>query len=146
MLRKLLDVWGKKKIVFTNGCFDIMHAGHVDYLEKAKKHGDKLIVGLNTDSSVRRLKGKSRPICDERSRARVLASLACVDAVIVFNDDTPIKLISLIKPHVLVKGAGYTIDTIVGASLVKKRGGKVITVPLVHKYSTSSIIKKIKNS
>jgi D-glycero-beta-D-manno-heptose 1-phosphate adenylyltransferase len=141
----LVADWKKQgKVVFTNGCFDIIHLGHVDYLEKARNLGQKLVVGLNTDASVQRLKGKTRPITDEKSRARVMASLSFVDAVILFDEDTPLELISYLKPDILVKGNDYTVETIVGADVVMKNGGKVETVPLVNGYSTSNVIEKIK--
>jgi rfaE bifunctional protein nucleotidyltransferase chain/domain len=141
----LLPDWKKNgKVVFTNGCFDILHLGHVDYLEKARNLGQKLVVGLNTDASVQRLKGMDRPICDETSRARVMASLEFVDAVILFDEETPLELISFIKPDILVKGNDYTIENIVGADVVMKNGGSVETVPLVNGYSTTNVIKKIK--
>jgi rfaE bifunctional protein nucleotidyltransferase chain/domain len=144
-LSAILPDWKKKgKIVFTNGCFDILHFGHVDYLEKARNLGQKLIVGLNTDTSVQRLKGPDRPICDETSRAHVMASLEFVDAVILFDEETPLELISFIKPDILVKGNDYTIENIVGADVVLKNGGSVETVPLVNGYSTTNVIKKIK--
>ncbi|HVD99817.1 MAG TPA: D-glycero-beta-D-manno-heptose 1-phosphate adenylyltransferase [Cytophagaceae bacterium] len=140
-----LSDWKKEgKVVFTNGCFDILHLGHVDYLEKARNLGQKLVVGLNTDASVQRLKGKTRPITDQTSRARVMASLAFVDAVILFDEDTPLELISYLKPDILVKGNDYTIENIVGADVVMNNGGKVETVPLVNGYSTSNVIEKIK--
>lgn len=141
----LLSDWKKQgTVVFTNGCFDILHLGHVDYLEKARNLGQKLVVGLNTDASVQRLKGKTRPITDEMSRARVMASLSFVDAVILFDEDTPLELISYLKPDILVKGNDYTVETIVGADVVMKNGGKVETVPLVNGYSTTNVIEKIK--
>ncbi|HSZ25375.1 MAG TPA: D-glycero-beta-D-manno-heptose 1-phosphate adenylyltransferase, partial [Cytophagaceae bacterium] len=128
----LLPEWKKEgKIVFTNGCFDLLHLGHVDYLEKAKNLGEKLVVGLNSDASVQRLKGSSRPITDENSRSRVMAALEFVDAVILFDEDTPLELIQFIKPDILVKGNDYSIETIVGADVVLKSGGSVETVPLV---------------
>ena len=144
-LNTKLPSWKKEgKVVFTNGCFDILHLGHVDYLEKARNLGQKLIVGLNTDASVQRLKGTDRPICDENSRAHVMASLEFVDAVILFDEETPFELISYIKPDILVKGNDYTIENIVGADVVLKNGGKVETVPLVNGYSTTNVINKIK--
>jgi rfaE bifunctional protein nucleotidyltransferase chain/domain len=144
-LVSLLPDWKKEgKVVFTNGCFDILHLGHVDYLEKARNLGQKLVVGLNTDASVQRLKGMDRPICDETSRARVMASLEFVDAVILFDEETPLELISFVKPDILVKGNDYTIENIVGADVVMKNGGSVETVPLVNGYSTTNVIKKIK--
>lgn len=134
-----------KKIVFTNGCFDILHLGHVDYLEKAASKGDRLVVAINTDLSVKKLKGESRPINNEIARARLLAAMAFVDAVTFFSDDTPLKLISSLKPNVLVKGSDYQISNIVGADIVLQNGGSVETIDLVEGYSTSQIIKQIKN-
>jgi D-glycero-beta-D-manno-heptose 1-phosphate adenylyltransferase len=143
----LLIEWRKKgKIVFTNGCFDILHLGHVDYLEKAKALGDRLIVGMNTDSSVKKIKGPNRPVNDDYSRARIMAALQFVDAVILFEEDTPFDLISYLKPDILVKGDDYTIEKIIGSDIVLKNGGSVKTVPLVKGYSTSNIISKIKNT
>jgi rfaE bifunctional protein nucleotidyltransferase chain/domain len=140
-----LSEWRKSgKLVFTNGCFDILHLGHIDYLEKARNLGHRLIVGINTDASVQRLKGVNRPICDENSRARVMAALECVDAVILFDEDTPLELISYLKPDILVKGNDYTVKNIVGADVVIKNGGVVETVPLVNGYSTTNVIEKIK--
>ena len=131
-----------RKVVFTNGCFDLLHLGHVDYLEQARHLGDALVVGLNTDESVGRLK-PGRPIQDEAARARILASLAFVDAVVLFGEPTPLALIELVQPDVLVKGDDYAIDGIVGHELVLNRGGEVLTVPLVPGYSTSRIVKRI---
>ena len=131
-----------KKIVFTNGCFDILHAGHVEYLSAAKEMGDKLIVAINTDRSVRKLKGSSRPINTLAHRAKVLASLQCVDKVVFFDEETPIKLIKTIKPDVLVKGGDYKIKDIVGYKEVTKSGGSVVTIPLFEGLSTSKIIAK----
>jgi D-glycero-beta-D-manno-heptose 1-phosphate adenylyltransferase len=142
----LIPEWRKKgPVVFTNGCFDILHLGHVDYLEKAKNLGDKLILGLNTDKSIQRLKGTERPITDEYSRARVIAALEFVDAVILFDEETPYELISFLKPDILVKGEDYDIKNIIGADVVLENGGTVKTVSLVKGYSTSNIISKIKN-
>ena len=132
-----------KKIVFTNGCFDILHSGHVSYLEDASSHGDILIVGLNSDDSVRRLKGQSRPINAFNERAQVLASLKSVDYVIEFDDDTPLNLIQKLLPDVLVKGGDYTSETIVGANLVIENGGKVEIAEFINNHSTSEIINKI---
>ncbi len=144
-LKNLIPEWKKHgKLVFTNGCFDILHLGHVDYLEKARNLGQKLIVGLNTDASVQRLKGANRPICDENSRARVMASLEFVDAVVFFDEETPLELISFLLPDILVKGNDYSVENIVGADVVIKNGGKVETVPLVNGYSTTNVIEKIK--
>ncbi len=133
-----------KKIVFTNGCFDIIHAGHVTYMYEAKSFGDILIVGLNTDDSTRRLKGSSRPLNNQKDRAVVLSSLEMVDYVTLFDEDTPYELIKSIKPDVLVKGGDYTNDTIVGSDIVEERGGEVRVVPLLEGRSTTSIIEKIK--
>ena len=132
-----------QKIVFTNGCFDLLHAGHVTYLEAAKKTGDKLILGLNTDRSVSALKGPTRPVVHEGDRARVLAALASVDAVILFDEDTPLKLIDAIHPDVIVKGDDYTEEQVVGGKEVKSWGGSVKLIPLMQGRSTSNIIKKL---
>jgi rfaE bifunctional protein nucleotidyltransferase chain/domain len=133
-------------VVFTNGCFDIVHVGHVDYLEKARALGDKLILGLNSDSSVRNIKGEKRPVVTEYARARVMAALSFVDAIVLFNEDTPLRLIQTVKPDILVKGDDYTAENIVGADFVIENGGSVKTVPLVKGFSTSAIIEKIKNA
>ena len=130
------------QVVFTNGCFDILHRGHASYLAQARDLGDLLIVGLNSDQSVRRLKGNSRPINDEYSRALLLASLCVVDYVIAFEEDTPFNLISKLIPNVLVKGGDYTRDNIVGADIVEAHGGSVVTIPFVEGYSTTSILKR----
>lgn len=135
----------KKKIVFTNGCFDIIHVGHIDYLSKARKLGDVLIVGLNSDSSVRSIKGPSRPVNNQRDRATVLAAMHFIDHIIIFSDPTPARLIRLIRPDVLVKGADWKIADIVGADLVLSYGGKVSRIPYIKGYSTSSVLKKIGN-
>lgn len=134
-----------KKIVFTNGCFDIIHAGHVDYLEKAKSLGDFLIVGLNSDSSVRRLKGKDRPVNPQEHRKRVLEGLRAVDMVVIFEEDTPERLIKEIKPDVLVKGGDWKLENIVGADFVMSYGGKVYTIDFVYDTSTTKIIQKVKD-
>lgn len=143
---RLLNMWKfrNEKIVFTNGCFDIIHCGHIEYLAKAASLGTKLIVGLNTDASVRRLKGENRPVNDERGRALALASLLFVDEVILFNTDTPRELIEFIQPDVLVKGGDYQPEDIVGNDIVTARGGQVVTIPLVEGYSTTSIIEHLK--
>lgn len=133
-----------KKIVFTNGCFDILHHGHLDLLARAANLGNVLVVGLNTDASVKRLKGASRPLTHENDRAFQIASLLCVDAVCLFDEDTPAELINLLKPDVLVKGGDYTIDKIVGADTVQQNGGEVHIIPFVEGYSTTSIIERIK--
>lgn len=132
------------QVVFTNGCFDILHLGHVDYLEKARQTGTKLIVGLNSDDSVRILKGPERPVNNEVARARIIASLQFVDLVIVFNEQTPLELITQLMPDILVKGDDYSIETIVGAKEVMAAGGQVKTIPLVPSYSTTGIIQKLK--
>lgn len=133
----------QQKIVFTNGCFDVLHFGHVYYLEQAKKLGDMLVVGLNSDASVRRLKGMSRPINGEKERAYVLAALAFVDYVVVFEEDTPKRLIELVKPDVLVKGGDYDLLNIVGADFVMKNGGTVTTIPFVEGFSSTHIIEQL---
>jgi D-beta-D-heptose 7-phosphate kinase/D-beta-D-heptose 1-phosphate adenosyltransferase len=140
------NIWRYKgyRIVFTNGCFDILHHGHLDILTKAADLGHRLIVGLNTDSSVKRLKGEERPINHENDRAFQLASLLFVDAVCLFEEDTPQQLIEAINPDVLVKGGDYTIDKIAGAQHVLDRGGKIEIIPLVQGYSTTGIIANIK--
>ena len=132
------------KIVFTNGCFDILHPGHIDYLSKAAELGDVLLVGLNSDSSVKKLKGNNRPIQTEKARASLLSALAFVSGVVVFDKDTPQRLIEEVKPDVLVKGNDYTIETTVGADFVIKNGGNVIHIPILKGYSTSGIESKIK--
>lgn len=132
-----------KDIVFTNGCFDILHAGHTTYLGEAKKLGDVLVVGLNSDDSVRRLKGAERPVNSENDRAVVLDALRAVDFVCIFEEDTPFELISIVQPDILVKGGDYELSTIIGADIVQARGGKVLTIPLVAGKSTSNIIAKM---
>jgi len=131
------------KIVFTNGCFDILHLGHITYLEQAKAKGDILIVGLNSDASVKRLKGAERPIKDEQSRASILAALSSVDLVIVFEEDTPIDLISAVVPDVLVKGGDYKKENIVGANFVEEYGGKVEIIPFLEGHSSTDLINKL---
>jgi rfaE bifunctional protein nucleotidyltransferase chain/domain len=134
----------EKKIVFTNGVFDILHAGHVDYLSKARDLGDFLIVGLNSDSSVKRLnKGPERPINNEQARAVVLGALECVDAIIIFDEDTPYNLIKEIQPDVLVKGSDYEIEKIVGYDILIAKGGEVKTITLSEGFSTTNVINKI---
>ena len=133
-----------EKIVFTNGCFDLLHLGHIDYLEKARNLGDKLVLGLNTDASVRKFKGEERPIQAEGSRARVMAALQFVDMVVLFDEDTPLRLISELLPDVLVKGSDYLAENIVGADVVKRHGGMVKTIDFVNGFSTSGIIEKIR--
>ncbi|MEA3499949.1 MAG: D-glycero-beta-D-manno-heptose 1-phosphate adenylyltransferase [Candidatus Marinimicrobia bacterium] len=140
--------WQNKdeKVVFTNGCFDILHAGHIRYLSKAKSIGDHLVIGLNTDSSVKKLKGANRPLQDEQDRALILAGLKAVDLVVLFDEDTPLEIITFLKPDILVKGSDYTIDNIVGAKEIVQWGGKVETIEFVNGKSTSSIIKKIEQN
>lgn len=135
--------WKDQKVVFTNGCFDILHLGHVDYLEKAAAKGDKLIVALNTDASVSKLKGPTRPVNNQEARARIIAALSFVDAVVFFSEDTPFFLIKQVIPDVLVKGSDYKISNIVGAEVVMENGGTVETIELVEGYSTTNIINKI---
>ena len=133
-------------VVFTNGVFDLIHPGHVDVLEAARSHGDALIVGVNSDASVRRLKGASRPVRSETDRAYVLAAMEAVDAVVIFTEDTPIELIRALRPDVLVKGGDYTPETVVGRSEVESHGGKVIIVPLTAAHSTTSIFERLRDS
>ncbi|GAB3020282.1 D-glycero-beta-D-manno-heptose 1-phosphate adenylyltransferase [Spirosoma pulveris] len=133
-----------QQIVFTNGCFDIVHLGHIDYLEKARQLGDRLILGLNTDASVSCIKGPLRPVVNEYARARLMAALEFVDAVTLFGEPTPLELIETVQPDVLVKGDDYTVSTIVGADFVLARGGRVETVALVPGYSTTKLIERIK--
>lgn len=144
-LQRQIAAWrlSDKRIVFTNGCFDILHKGHIDLLMKAAALGDVLIIGLNTDASVKRLKGETRPINNEDNRALMLASLLFVDAVILFEEDTPLQLISALQPDVLVKGGDYTIDTIVGADIVLQKGGRVEIIPFTEGFSTTEILNKI---
>ncbi len=132
-----------KKIVFTNGCFDILHYGHVQYLEKAKQKGDILIVGLNSDASVKRIKGNSRPVVAEKDRAKVLSGLESVNFVVLFRQDTPLKIIHEIRPDILIKGADWQKNKIVGADFVSSYGGKIYTVKLANGRSTTNLIKKI---
>jgi rfaE bifunctional protein nucleotidyltransferase chain/domain len=147
-LKTLLQEWNtqNQKIVFTNGCFDILHRGHVEYLSHARDLGDKLILGLNTDASVKRLgKSPERPINSEETRATILAGLECVDAIILFNEDTPYELIKFVQPDVLVKGNDYKAEDIVGYDIVTSKGGKVITIQLVDGFSTTKLIEKLKD-
>lgn len=147
-LSSMLPYWKFKgfKIVFTNGCFDILHLGHIDYLSKARSKGDILIIGLNTDNSVKRLKGNSRPINDENARARILASFNFVDAVVLFDEDTPYELIKIVQPDILVKGSDYKPENIVGYDILKAKGGDVVTIDFLEGYSTTGIVDKIKNT
>ncbi len=134
---------GSKSIVFTNGCFDLVHRGHVEYLSKARDLGDMLIVGLNSDNSVRRLKGATRPVSNQNSRAMVLAAFSFVDYVILFDDDTPLNLIKTITPNILVKGADYNRQNVVGADFVESHGGRVELIELVPGESTTNLINKM---
>jgi D-glycero-beta-D-manno-heptose 1-phosphate adenylyltransferase len=136
------DFWGR--VVFTNGVFDLLHPGHIDVITAARAAGDALVVGINSDDSVRRLKGPSRPVCSQAERAYVLAALEAVDIVSVFDDDTPIELLRYLQPDVIVKGGDYTESTIVGAAEVRARGGSVIVVPLTPGQSTTSIIERMR--
>jgi D-beta-D-heptose 7-phosphate kinase/D-beta-D-heptose 1-phosphate adenosyltransferase len=133
------------RLVFTNGVFDLLHPGHVRYLQAARSHGDALIVGVNADASVRRNKGSDRPIQPERERAEILAALACVDAVAIFDEDTPAQLIDRVQPDVLVKGADWPADGIVGREAVEGRGGVVIREPIEPGHSTSAMIEKVRS-
>ena len=133
------------RLIFTNGCFDLLHRGHVSYLNAARSLGDVLVVGVNTDASVRRLaKGASRPLVGEEDRAYVLASLACVDAVTLFDEDTPLALVSALLPDVLVKGGDYGVDEVVGRREVEAAGGRVELIPVVEGYSTTALIQRIR--
>jgi rfaE bifunctional protein nucleotidyltransferase chain/domain len=134
-----------QRIAFTNGCFDLIHPGHVLYLEAARALADLLVVGLNSDESVRRLKGPSRPILRERERATVLAGLRSVDYVVVFSEDTPARLIEELRPDVLVKGGDWPLDAIVGREAVEREGGRVLTIPLVEGQSTTEIVERIRS-
>ncbi len=144
--RAKLELWraADASVVFTNGVFDLVHRGHVEYLEDARAFGDRLVVGINTDASARRLKGASRPIMSERDRVAVLGALSCVDLVIPFDDDTPLRLIEAVRPHVLVKGGDYAVGDIVGREFVEGHGGRVATVPLREGLSTSEIVRRIR--
>lgn len=142
------ETWHEQgqRIVFTNGCFDIVHLGHIDYLEKARALGDKLVLGLNTDASVSVIKGPLRPVVNEQARARLMAALQFVDAVTLFDEPTPLELIEAVKPDILVKGDDYAVENIVGAEFVISRGGSVKTIPLVKGYSTTGLIEKIRQA
>ena len=136
----------ERKVVFTNGCFELLHPGHVEYLTQARALGDVLVVGLNSDASVRRLKGAGRPLVDEADRAAVLAGLRSVDAVTLFDEDTPLELISALLPDVLVKGGDYDLDEIVGREAVERAGGEVRVLPFVEGYSTTEIMTRLKET
>ncbi len=143
--QKIVDKWrdDQKTIVFTNGCFDIIHRGHVEYLRKAKLLGDRLIVGLNSDASVRRIKGKPKPYQDEQERAAILNAMEMIDIVIIFDEDTPLELICELKPNILVKGGDYDSHSIVGAKEVEARGGSVKIIPFLKGYGTSRLVDRI---
>lgn len=145
-LKALIQDWQSKglKVVFSNGCFDIVHLGHIDYLEKARFLGDKLVIGLNSDASVKRLKGETRPINDGHARSRMLAAFGFVDGVTIFDEETPKDLISYLLPDILVKGSDYSVENIVGADTVIANGGEVKTIDLVEGFSTSTLIEKLK--
>lgn len=145
MIPSLKKEWEKqkRKVVFTNGCFDIIHRGHVEYLKKASQSGDILFIGLNSDDSVKRLKGESRPLQDQFSRALILASFQFTDYVCIFNEDTPYELIKLVQPEVLIKGSDYKPEDIVGYDIVTANNGKVVTIDFVQGFSSTAIIKKI---
>lgn len=134
------------KVVFSNGCFDLVHKGHVDYLARARDLGHKLVLGLNTDNSVARLKGKNRPVVDEQSRAFLLAGFEFIDLVVLFDQDTPYELIKFLRPDVLVKGNDYKPEDLAGYDVVMEKGGEVLTVELVEGYSTTALINRIKNA
>jgi rfaE bifunctional protein nucleotidyltransferase chain/domain len=145
--RWVRDLQGQAQVVaFTNGCFDLLHPGHVRYLEEARSLGDALIVGVNTDASVKRLgKGPHRPLTPEADRVRVLAALACVDRVVLFAEDTPLNLITLLTPDILVKGGDYVLEAIVGREVVLARGGRVVALPFVPGYSTTRLIDRLRS-
>ena len=146
-LLEKLQTWrgANKKIVFSNGCFDLIHLGHIEVLARSADLGDILIIGVNTDSSIKKLKGNNRPIIEENSRAQQLASLEFVDAVVLFNEQTPLELIKVIKPNIITKGGDYNFEQVVGNEIAVKNEGKVIIIPLTQGYSTTSILNKIKN-
>ena len=135
-----------KEVVLTNGVFDLLHPGHVRYLQDARRVGDALIVAVNSDRSVRAIKGSARPVTPEHERAEILSALACVDAVVVFDEDNPQEIVSRLQPDVLVKGADWAVDEIIGRETVESRGGRVVRIPLAEGYSTSAIIKKIRGT
>ena len=145
--RATIERWraAGERIVFTNGVFDLLHRGHVEYLEDARVLGDRLVIGLNSDASVRRLKGPTRPLVPEAERAEVLAALECVDLVVPFGDDTPLALIEAVVPDVLAKGGDWALDRIVGREFVEARGGRVVRVPVREGWSTTSIVERIKS-
>lgn len=143
--RLALERWraAGERVVFTNGVFDLLHRGHAEYLEEARALGDRLVIGVNSDASVRRLKGPARPIVPGAERAELLAALACVDLAVIFDDDTPARLIEAVRPHVLVKGGDWSLDRIVGREFVESTGGRVTNVPVREGLSTSSLVERI---
>ena len=147
-IKEIVDQWKSQNnsLVFTNGCFDLLHRGHVDYLSRAAALGDRLIIGLNTDRSVKSLKGTSRPFQDEKTRAMILASLFFTDAIVLFDTDTPYQLIQLISPDILVKGDDYQPEKIVGYDVVTQSGGMVKTIPFIEGFSTTLLVERIKHS
>ena len=146
-LKGVIDKLRKQggRIAFTNGCFDILHYGHIKYLQDAKGAGDVLVLGLNSDASVKRIKGKKRPVNRQIDRLRVLAALSCVDYITVFNQDTPLRLIKLLRPDILIKGGDWETDKIIGAEFVKSYGGRVLTIPYLKGYSTTGLIARLKD-
>ena len=147
LLMKKIEKWRSenKKVVFTNGCFDLIHLGHIEILARSSDFGDKLIIGVNSDLSIKKLKGENRPIIEESSRIKQLSALEFVDAVVLFDEDTPLKLIETIKPDVITKGGDYTAKNVVGNEVVSQKNGEVVIIPLTQGYSTTSILNKIKN-
>jgi rfaE bifunctional protein nucleotidyltransferase chain/domain len=147
-LTNQVEQWklASNKVVFTNGCFDIIHRGHIELLARTADLGDKLVIGLNSDQSIQKLKEEGRPVIDEQSRAILLAALSFVDAIVLFSEDTPLKLISALLPDLLAKGGDYEIETIVGHEIVQQNGGKVKLIPFLDGFSSTTIIDKIKNS
>ena len=147
-IKKQTINWKEKseKIVFTNGCFDLVHKGHIEVLAKTAELGDRLIIGLNSDDSIQKLKGKNRPIIQEQSRAFLLAALSFVDAIVLFSEETPLNLISSLNPDILAKGGDYEIETIVGHEIVQRNGGRIILIPFVDGFSSTTIIEKIRQS
>ncbi len=144
-IRNQRNIWRFKdrKVIFTNGCFDLLHLGHIEYLSKAADLGDVLVIGLNSDSSVRALKGPGRPVTNENARAMILASLSFVTTVVLFDEETPYDLIALVQPDIIVKGADYRTEEIIGHDIVLARGGEVVTIPLTEGYSTTDLIAKL---
>ncbi len=147
-IRSLLTQWAKEKqtVVFTNGCFDILHRGHIDYLYEASKLADRMVIGLNTDASVRKLKGNGRPVNDNNARATIMAALGFVDMVVFFEEETPKELIGVVQPDVLTKGSDYIAENIVGYDTVMAKGGQVITIDLTDGFSTTALIERIKKA